>query len=220
MFSDIDWIRLVYIVAPLLFAVTVHEVAHGAVAYRLGDPTAKMAGRLTLNPIRHLDLVGSFLIPFALFLSGSPFLFGYAKPVPVNFARLPRLQRDMIWVSSAGVLANLILAIASAAVFRLLILSQSLWIDTIADPILTILVNMAAFSVVINCVLAIFNLIPIPPLDGARIVFALLPARLKRPYARVERYGMILIFLLLITHSLSRFTSFFIFPLVELLIGA
>jgi len=219
MFDSVEWIRLVYIIPPLLLSVTVHEVAHGAVAYKLGDPTAKMAGRLTLNPIYHLDLIGSFLIPLVLFLSGSPFLFGYAKPVPVNFARLPRLERDMIWVSSAGVLANLILAIASGAIFRVLILSQALWVDSVVSPILAALVSMAAFSVLINCVLATFNLIPIPPLDGSRIVFALLPPHLKRPYAKVERYGMILIFFLLITHSLSRFTSIFVRPLVDLLLG-
>lgn len=219
MFDSFDLNRLVTVIVPLLFAVTLHEVAHGFVAYRLGDPTAKMAGRLTLNPIKHLDIVGSFLLPLALYLSGSPFLFGYAKPVPVNFARFRRIKRDMILVASAGILANLALTILSGGIFRILIKSQSLWYGTILSPFLVDLVNMAAFSVLINSILGVFNLIPIPPLDGSRILATVLPASLKAPYARIERYGMIIIFFLLITHSLSRFTSFFITPLVEFFVG-
>jgi Zn-dependent protease len=219
MFSNFDLTRLVIIAIPLLVAVTLHEVAHGYVAYRLGDPTAKMAGRLTLNPIKHLDIIGSFLLPFGLYLSGSPFLFGYAKPVPVNFARLPRFNRGMRLVASAGIVTNLGLAVLSAGVLRTVLYTQATWVDTaLAAPVVG-LANMAIFSVQINTVLAIFNLIPVPPLDGSKILFTVLPAPLKAPYMRVERYGMIIIFLLLITNSLGRFISFVITPLIDLLLG-
>lgn len=218
MFENFDLNRLISVIVPLIFAITLHEVAHGFVAYRLGDPTAKMAGRLTLNPIKHLDIIGSFLLPLALYLSGSSFLFGYAKPVPVNFARFRHIKRDMVFVSSAGILANIGLLIVSGGIFRILVTSQSLWYGTMLSPLLVDLVNMAAYSVLINTILAVFNLIPIPPLDGSRIVATMLPMSLKAPYAKIERYGMIIIFFLLITHSLSRFTSFFITPLVEFFI--
>jgi len=219
MLSDFDLHLLIIVIAPLLLAVTLHEVAHGYVAYRLGDPTAKIAGRLTLNPIKHLDIFGSILMPLALFLFKSPIMFGYAKPVPVRTANL-RGIRDMRLVSSAGILANLSLAVLSAGIFRALLSSQSIWAGTAVHFFLMALLNMAAYSVLINIVLAVFNLVPIPPLDGSRIVVTLLPAHLRAPYMRIERYGMfIIIFLLLMTDSVGRFISLFVVPLTDFLLG-
>ena len=211
--------RLVTVIVPLLFAVTTHEFAHGYVANRLGDDTAKLAGRLSLNPLRHLHIIGSLLLPLILFLSGSPILFGYAKPIPVNAARFRNTNRDMTLVASAGIVANLGLAILSGGIFQILIRSQSFWHHTPVDPFLVDLANFAAYSVLINCILAVFNLIPVPPLDGSRIVYVLLPASLKAPYRRIERYGILIIFFLLITESLGRFTSLFIAPLASFLLG-
>ena len=120
MFNNIDLNQLVVMIVPLLMGVTVHEVAHGYVAYRMGDPTAMQAGRLSLNPIKHLDLIGSFFLPLILKFSGSPFIFGYAKPVPVNSAYFRNYRKSMIYVSSAGVIANLALAVASGVCFQIL----------------------------------------------------------------------------------------------------
>ena len=192
---------------PVLAAIILHEVAHGAVANRLGDSTAKDAGRLTLNPIPHIDPFGTVLLPLLLIVAHSPFLFGYARPVPVNFARLRRPKRDMILVAAAGPLTNLILAVGSAALFKwilhLHLPAHGAWTPMLTAT-LTPLALMARNSVIFNVVLAVFNLLPILPLDGGRVLTGLLPLRQAIAFSRLERYGMMIVILLMMTHVIGR----------------
>jgi Zn-dependent protease len=206
-------------IVPLLFAVTIHEVAHGYIALRMGDNTALLAGRLTLNPIKHLDFVGSLLLPLILNLTGSPVIFGYAKPVPVNFSNFRDYRKSTIYVASAGVLANFALAIVSGMLFQIIVHLQWLWNGSILTPVIMDLYHMLFYSVVINLVLAIFNLIPIPPLDGSKILAMFLPDSLRLHYARMERFGMIIIIFLLLTNVVGRLISFFLTPMLNILIG-
>ena len=206
-------------IVPLLFAVTLHEVAHGYIALRMGDKTALVAGRLTLNPMKHLDFVGSLLLPLILFLTGSPVIFGYAKPVPVNFSNLRDFRKSTIYVASAGVLANFALAIVSGMLFQAIVHFQWVWNGSMLRPVIMDLYHMLFYSVVINLVLALFNLIPIPPLDGSKIVAMVLPTRLRQHYVRMERFGMIIIIFLLLTNVVGKFMSFFLTPMVNILIG-
>ena len=159
-----------------------HECAHGWVAYRLGDPTAKLAGRLTLNPYRHIDILGMIIVPFILKSIGL-FPLGWAKPVPVTFANLNSPKRDMIFVATAGPLVNILLAGISCLLIKLNLLLDSK----------TILI----FAFEINLILAIFNLIPIPPLDGSRIVMGVLPRNLNQSYSQLEPFGLIIVLVLL-----------------------
>jgi len=178
---------------PVLMAIVLHEVAHGWVADKLGDNTARFMGRLTLNPIKHIDPVGTILIPIALVVIGSPFIFGYAKPVPVDFRKLNSPKRDMIWVALAGPATNLLLAIASALLLALVAHAPEsmMWA---AQP----LALMCQASIIINMVLCIFNLMPLPPLDGGRIAVGLLPGPLAYQLSRLEPVGMLLIIALLL----------------------
>jgi len=169
----------------LIFAITIHEYAHGWVAYKLGDPTAKYMGRLTLNPIAHIDPFGTILLPLILVMLHLPPI-GWAKPVPVNFMSLRNPKRDMLWVGIAGPAANMLLALSLVAILKLL--------PGVAH---TILGQVFIFGVVINVILAIFNLVPIPPLDGSRIVSALLPYRYVASYNKIQPYGFIIILVLL-----------------------
>ncbi len=201
-------------------AVTLHEVAHGYAALKMGDHTARLAGRLTLNPIKHLDLFGSLLLPLILKLSGSPFILGYAKPVPVNYHNFRDYRKGTLWVSSAGVLANVILALISAALYQMLASTEASWTQSQFGLVLVFLFQVLVYnSVIINCVLALFNLIPIPPLDGSRILAMLLPASLRMHFARLERFGMIIILGLLITGPLGWLMSFFLNPVLDFLLG-
>lgn len=172
------------ILSLLLFfsAVVVHEFSHAFVAYKLGDQTARRMGRLTLNPLAHIDPFGTVLLPLMLILMGSPVLFGYAKPVPVNFASLKNPKQDMIWVGFAGPAANFIFAVVLSWLLKTgLILTQ---------PIAMMLESL----LVLNVVLAVFNLMPLPPLDGSRILMGLLPLPLAMALASMERYGIIVLF--------------------------
>jgi Zn-dependent protease len=220
MFRNFAVVQFILMIVPLIVAVVLHELAHGYVADRMGDPTARLAGRLTLNPIKHLDVFGSFLLPVALKLGGSPVIFGYAKPVPVNFANLREVRKGTIWVASAGVITNMFLAVISAGLFRMIAAAETFWAQTQLEFPTVIVLQLLTYSVIINCVLALFNLIPIPPLDGSRIALMLLPASLRRPYARLERFGMIIIFVLLITGPLGRLMSFILVPMLDFLLGA
>ncbi|MGH7842984.1 MAG: site-2 protease family protein [Candidatus Binataceae bacterium] len=195
---------------PTIFAIVLHEVMHGFVARALGDETAARAGRLTLNPLRHVDLFGTFIMPALLLFSHLP-VFGYAKPVPVDFRRLRPRRLGMVLVAAAGPTTNFALAAASAVVFRVVQANASAL--TGAGPLLA---QMALASVLINVMLGVFNLLPLLPLDGGRVLAGLLPASLARPYARLERYGFILLFLLLYTDWLDRMIN----PLINSIVRA
>jgi len=220
MLQDLNLYKLFLMLIPLIFSVTVHEVAHGYAAYRLGDHTAKLAGRLTLNPLKHLDFVGSLLLPAILKFMGSPIIFGYAKPVPVNFSNLRNYRKGTISVSSAGVFSNLALAVISGALFQLLTQNGNIAHSTPLSSMISDLSYMLYYSVIINCVLAVFNLIPIPPLDGSRILGMFLPETLRIQYARIERFGMAIIIFFLLTGLIQKIIRYFTIPLVGFLLGS
>jgi Zn-dependent protease len=177
-------------VLPVVFAVTLHEAAHGFVAHRFGDDTAWTAGRVTANPLRHIDLFGTILLPALLYFStAGRFLFGYAKPVPVDFRRLGNPRRDMVWVALAGPATNVALAVLSSLLFY----GTGLMSPGPAEWAAANLVH----SVQINAVLCVFNMLPLPPLDGGRVAVGLLPRALAYPLARLERYGIGIVLLLL-----------------------
>lgn len=180
---------------PILFAITLHEAAHGYVARHFGDMTAYQQGRISLNPIRHIDLVGTILLPLLTLWMGG-ILFGWAKPVPVNFAALNRPKQDMLWVALAGPLANLFMALLWAALAKLaLILSANYF----AEPLL----GMAQIGIKINIVLMVLNLLPLPPLDGGRMAVSLLPNRQASILAKIEPYGIFILIFLAVSPVLS-----------------
>jgi len=188
-----DWSGAVYTastwILPVIIAVTFHEAAHGFVARRFGDDTAWREGRVTFNPLKHIDPFGTVLLPALLYLS-SGFLFGYAKPVPVNFARLNHPRRDMVWVALAGPLTNVLLAIAAALLvygLGLVPRDAGVW-----------LAQNLRNAIEINIVLAVFNMLPLPPLDGGRVAVGILPRFLALPLARLERYGMMILLLIFV----------------------
>ena len=170
---------------PVVTAITLHEAAHGWVAWKLGDDTARRAGRVTFNPARHIDTFGTIILPAMLLLIRAPFLFGYAKPVPVNFSRLRRPRRDMVWVAAAGPAINLAMAYLAA----LLMYATVVMPETARSWAFENLKN----ALILNLILAVFNMLPIPPLDGSRVVLGVLPRALAIRYARLERYGMALV---------------------------
>jgi len=215
---------------PILLAVILHEVAHGWVANKRGDPTARMMGRLTLNPLPHIDPIGTVLIPiFLLIATKGSFVFGYAKPVPVNFMNLRRPKEDMIWVAGAGPATNLILAVICGFLFRVLLAmnpevllrlrgaGNSAWTDPSAIFIVPILL-MLLEAVKWNVVLAVFNMIPIPPLDGGRVMVGLLPPRQSEAWSSIEPFGFFIVIALVFLDPFGFWTQF-VSPLILNVMG-
>jgi len=203
---DFNIMNLIFMIPALLFAVIIHELGHGIVAYRLGDPTPKLAGRLTFNPIPHIDPLGSIILPALLLILNSPFLFGWAKPVPINPMNFKKLgyRKGMAITAFAGPGVNFTAAVIFGVFYQILSNPQTLialnsifgkgFIDSIIIPILIFL----QYSVSINIVLALFNLLPIPPLDGGRILMSLLPPHLERKLEPLEQWGFFIVVLLII----------------------
>lgn len=201
-------------ILPVLFAITIHEAAHGWMANRLGDSTAKLLGRLTLNPIKHIDLVGTIIVPVViLLLTQFHFVFGWAKPVPINGANLRNPRRDMAWVAIAGPGVNFIMALLWALGLKL---------STLMDPLNSspaqFLFLTAQAGIMINLILAYLNLIPIPPLDGSRVVAAILPRKTAYYYNRIEPFGFFILIILMISGLLSMILSPLILGTAQLIL--
>jgi Zn-dependent protease len=202
---ELNLVQVIAIYAvPVVLAITLHEAAHGYIAMRLGDMTAYAAGRVSLNPIRHIDPVGTVAIALAKLVGGNGMLFGWAKPVPVNFANLRRPKKDMLWVAAAGPLSNLAMALGWAVVAKL---SLSMPQSDYALP----LALTGAAGVLVNIIFMVLNLMPLPPLDGGRMLVSLLPHRYAHKFARIEPYGFPILLVLLFTGVLS----FVLWPLVS-----
>lgn len=198
-------------VLPVMFAIIVHEFAHGWAALRLGDTTAKTMGRLSLNPIKHIDPVGSILVPGALLLLQTGFIFGWAKPVPVNGARLNNPRRDMMFVALAGPFSNLLMLLFWAFTFK-----TGLLIDGGNSTLGFVMMHMGAAGILINAILMMLNILPIPPLDGSRVVEGLLPYNLAVKYHSIGRFGMPILMLLMLSGLLSHV----LWPLIGIAISA
>jgi Zn-dependent protease len=209
--QDIDRIiqGIAIFTLPVILAITLHEAAHGYVAKKYGDLTAYAQGRVTLNPLRHIDPMGTVIVPLLLLAVSSPYLFGWAKPVPVNFGNLRHPKRDMLWVAAAGPGANLLMAFLWALVFKFgLAIPES----NFSEPMLL----MGQAGILINVILLVLNLLPLPPLDGGRIAVSLLPQRIAYRFAQIEPYGFIILLVMLFTGVLGAVIGPFILVTIRL----
>jgi Zn-dependent protease len=217
---DLSVSKILAVAIPVIIAITLHEAAHGFVAWRLGDDTAYRQGRVTFNPLKHIDAFGTILLPAMLIFLRAPFVFGWAKPVPVNFGRLRRPRRDMVLVAAAGPGTNLALAWISGVLIHVA--------GQFPAPIAEWLSFSLSVSIVVNAILAVFNMIPLPPLDGGRVAVGLLPEALAIPLARLERWGiLVLIGILFVVPALAReigydlsLFTWIVLPLVDIVIDA
>ena len=208
-----DTIRHLLISAlPILLAITFHEVSHGYVAHRLGDPTAKMLGRLTLNPIPHIDLFGTIILPLMLYyLTDGRFVFGYAKPVPINPMNFKNPKKDMAISAAAGPVTNILLAVLSFIVWKLVLIPLAgLSPEIVGEKVLRPLTMIFQSSIIVNVILASFNMIPIPPLDGGRVLTGLLPYKQAAAFSRIEPFGFIIVLVLIY----SGIANYIIMPFI------
>jgi Zn-dependent protease len=209
-------IQILVIGLPLVLAVTLHEVAHGLVANRLGDPTARFLGRLTLNPLAHVDPFGTIILPLVLIFLHAGFLFGYAKPVPIVEANLRNPKKDMIFVAAAGPISNLLQAFLYMSLLHGVLSASggSLTPGSFADQAFHLMASICKMGIEINVVLCIFNLIPLPPLDGGRVLSGLLPHEASRRLSTVEPYGVLIIMGLIILDPYLGVMSRFVWPVM------
>ena len=209
--QDIDRIiqGIAIFALPVTLAITLHEAAHGYVAKKFGDLTAYAQGRVTLNPLKHIDPMGTVVVPLLLLAVSSPYLFGWAKPVPINFGNLRHPKRDMLWVAAAGPGANFLMAFIWALVFKFgLAIPES----NFSEPMLL----MGQAGILVNVILLVLNLLPLPPLDGGRIAMSLLPHRIAYRFSQIEPYGFIILLVLLFTGALGAVIEPFIFITIRL----